>query len=577
MSTDRTYVSHSEDKKSSRKPTMNTCKPVSAVGGARDAISEEVAATTTNATLAKASEGHHSTLDRPTSPAREKAVMEKSRSQVEGAACRESRTTSCRPRSGAAFADGNPSPPHATARRRDAPGGQRSRRKPRQAWSPYEPPGRRVSSSSLPSGHDVQENPWLLNAETAAASLSTGKGPVGTSAIDELAAKRSVTDEHTTYGSPAPVENLRVSVSQNVAQESSYGGDGAGSAREEPADRGSAVGIGLNGYEVEIETEMLTGTGAGTRAAEILASVHLETRAEPATYAPEIEKDETPAARHEARGARHTLDAFQTGRSISSEGTSQKLQGDGTPEDWENSAVIPGGETMREGRADLTDSVDLSGKESIVLPEGGTKSTLARSCEPVSNRTCASMTPEKEEEMSTSPDADEAPPGQHLHVMEEEDTPRCDVDVRAHGNGSPVTGSDNKPEKSVQSSGCGAGNFGGEVDETGSNGKPTPRAPVERYVPPGRQKILDAATTRADSAEDWRGPLWTSRATIRVRQKERPSDGQTSESSPTRPAPARVARVVSGGMSAYGANISEYSGESRRAPEGVERHFFIAC
>lgn len=52
------------------------------------------------------------------------------------------------------------------------------------------------------------------------------------------------------------------------------------------------------------------------------------------------------------------------------------------------------------------------------------------------------------------------------------------------------------------------------------------------------------------------GPLWTSRAPIRVSQRARPSDR---EASPVRPSPTRVAGVVSGGMSAYGANISEYS------------------
>lgn len=89
---------------------------------------------------------------------------------------------------------------------------------------------------------------------------------------------------------------------------------------------------------------------------------------------------------------------------------------------------------------------------------------------------------------------------------------------------------------------------------------PLLKAPFARYVPPGRRKLLDSASTSADGAAGGMGPLWTSRAPIRVSQRPRPSDG---EASPTRPSPARVAAVVGGGMSAYGANISEYSGKSR--------------
>ncbi|CAM9196153.1 unnamed protein product [Ectocarpus sp. 13 AM-2016] len=99
---------------------------------------------------------------------------------------------------------------------------------------------------------------------------------------------------------------------------------------------------------------------------------------------------------------------------------------------------------------------------------------------------------------------------------------------------------------------------------------PAFKPPAARYVPPGRRKALDAElAAAADSgssggaaAGDGMGPLWTSRAPVRVSQRERPSDRDASPAS--RPAPVRVARVVSGGMSAYGTNISEYSEEMSR-------------
>ncbi|CBN78024.1 expressed unknown protein [Ectocarpus siliculosus] len=99
---------------------------------------------------------------------------------------------------------------------------------------------------------------------------------------------------------------------------------------------------------------------------------------------------------------------------------------------------------------------------------------------------------------------------------------------------------------------------------------PAFKPPAARYVPPGRRKALDAElAAAADSgssggaaAGDGMGPLWTSRAPVRVSQRERPSDRDASPA--RRPAPARVAHVVSGGMSAYGTNISEYSEEMSR-------------
>lgn len=91
---------------------------------------------------------------------------------------------------------------------------------------------------------------------------------------------------------------------------------------------------------------------------------------------------------------------------------------------------------------------------------------------------------------------------------------------------------------------------------------PPLKPPAARYIPPGRRKALDAEAAAGGSdgaAGDGMGPLWTSRAPVRVSQRERATDKDASAAA--RPAPVRVAGVVSGGMSAYGANISEYSGE----------------
>lgn len=104
-----------------------------------------------------------------------------------------------------------------------------------------------------------------------------------------------------------------------------------------------------------------------------------------------------------------------------------------------------------------------------------------------------------------------------------------------------------------------------DVDDHDQDQLPPFKPPSARYIPPGRRKALDAEAAAAaangdDAAGDWMGPLWTSRAPVRVSQREREP---TNASPASRPSPARVAGVVSGGMSAYGANISEYSGESR--------------
>ncbi|CAM9862673.1 unnamed protein product [Pylaiella littoralis] len=104
------------------------------------------------------------------------------------------------------------------------------------------------------------------------------------------------------------------------------------------------------------------------------------------------------------------------------------------------------------------------------------------------------------------------------------------------------------------------------VDDHDRDCLPPFKPPSARYTPPGRRRALDAEAAAAaaegdDVSGDWMGPLWTSRAPVRVSQRERaPRDA----SPPTRPSPARVAGVVSGGMSAYGANISEYSEEMSR-------------
>ena len=113
--------------------------------------------------------------------------------------------------------------------------------------------------------------------------------------------------------------------------------------------------------------------------------------------------------------------------------------------------------------------------------------------------------------------------------------------------------------------GAGGGNAAAGEDNGSGDGEeiPVAKAPSARYIPPGRRKIIDAEVAAfkesgAGGTAGRMGPLWTSRAPIRVSQRARPSDR---EASPVRPSPARVSGVVNGGMSAYGANISEYSGK----------------
>lgn len=134
-----------------------------------------------------------------------------------------------------------------------------------------------------------------------------------------------------------------------------------------------------------------------------------------------------------------------------------------------------------------------------------------------------------------------------------------DVDVPPEG----PMGEDNDPK--AQSNGDGN-------DRDKGPELPALKPPSARYIPPGRRKALDteaaaAAASGRDlngggggAAGDGMGPLWASRAPVRVSQRERPSDRDAEAAA--RPNPSRVAGVVSGGMSAYGANISEYSGES---------------
>lgn len=83
------------------------------------------------------------------------------------------------------------------------------------------------------------------------------------------------------------------------------------------------------------------------------------------------------------------------------------------------------------------------------------------------------------------------------------------------------------------------------------------------YIPPGRRRTMGESPQGEQRKEPPMGPLWPSgsvRTPVRVSQKARPSDSANG-SSPTRSTPSRVAGVVGGGMSAYGAKIEEYSGE----------------
>lgn len=145
----------------------------------------------------------------------------------------------------------------------------------------------------------------------------------------------------------------------------------------------------------------------------------------------------------------------------------------------------------------------------------------------------------------------------------------CDRQARTENAGGTTSGSEvetghTPPELAGDASGGNA--VAGENNGTeDSQELPVAKAPSARYVPPGRRKIIDAevaacnkAGTSGTGTAGGVGPLWTSRAPIRVSQRARPSDR---EASPVRPSPARVAGVVSGGMSAYGANIAEYSGK----------------
>lgn len=99
----------------------------------------------------------------------------------------------------------------------------------------------------------------------------------------------------------------------------------------------------------------------------------------------------------------------------------------------------------------------------------------------------------------------------------------------------------------------------GEMSTEEGDSKKTPVKTVSTpYVPPGRRRMTESAP---QNDREPMGPLWPSggvRTPVRVSQRARASDGG---SSPSRPTPSRVAAVVGGGKSAYGANIEEYSGE----------------
>ena len=438
----------------------------------------------------------------------------------------------------------------------------KGRRKPRQAWSQYVPPKRRGSPSSGAAAEQAQPRKQPSPAETNAASRvenNIDRAPSESS----LQSTSSPGDSCSTVGEEAPT----------LAKSKSLPEAGSSELTSDAPDRGAPIlGEGDGGIKsddpsrvVAHGTTVMGATVAGVdhqqrcddRSAEMeraAAESQLMAHAEGTAASPVPEAHSGLPAVH-ARAAGSLLDRSEDECSMDA-GALRNEQGA-----RESERAASGCPCKANTLTSSEDSMPTTMAEEAEVPS---RSTPAPS--PIQPSACNSS--------GNSSSGSENTPGKNSAPTSQE--------ARNHQAGTesvaPTTpGKEDEagqtqppPELGGDTSG---GNAAAAASEEKRNGDspgllasqelPVAKAPSARYVPPGRRKIIDAEVaalneTGASETARGMGPLWTSRAPVRVSQRARPSDR---ESSPVRPSPARVAGVVSGGMSAYGANISEYSGK----------------
>eukprot|EP00904_Undaria_pinnatifida_P007472 jgi/Undpi1/3855/HiC_scaffold_16.g07224.m1 len=436
----------------------------------------------------------------------------------------------------------------------------KGRRKPRQAWSQYVPPKRRGSPSSGAAAEQAQPRKQPSPAETNAASRvenNIDRAPSESS----LQSTSSPGDSCSTVGEEAPT----------LAKSKSLPEAGSSELTSDAPDRGAPIlGEGDGGIKsddpsrvVAHGTTVMGATVAGVdhqqrcddRSAEMeraAAESQLMAHAEGTAASPVPEAHSGLPAVH-ARAAGSLLDRSEDECSMDA-GALRNEQGA-----RESERAASGCPCKANTLTSSEDSMPTTMAEEAEVPS---RSTPAPS--PIQPSACNSS--------GNSSSGSENTPGKNSAPTSQE--------ARNHQAGTesvaPTTpGKEDEagqtqppPELGGDTSG---GNAAAAASEEKRNGDspgllasqelPVAKAPSARYVPPGRRKIIDAEVaalneTGASETARGMGPLWTSRAPVRVSQRARPSDR---ESSPVRPSPARVAGVVSGGMSAYGANISEYS------------------
>lgn len=486
------------------------------------------------------------------------------------------------PKTGSSESGMQSSTESATCTPPEPPCTEQRRRKPRQAWSQYVPPGRRVS--------------LLSSTSTAAASGSPGEKACGDAGNSSTSPVRTPTPIHKTSttsrhrGKKAITTESSFDRSpQGRMPSSSIQDKDALNIRERNITPTSKANTSLSAdTRVDLKHEIRrTGEEESasheTAAAEMPATAVHHQQVPRAGACTDSESFDVAFTLASQEGIRKTSTARMPrtpyvppgGRAAANRSpASESASGDG---DGGGGGSDSGKNTVADGTANVIPSADSEKNTAPFSVQIETDHSRHAEIEPDARVGAASETKGKVPPPAQNDSPDMNSSGNAEYAREKIN--QTEIDTSADGaDRKPLEVELSQPDNAADAISSAKGVTKEDVEGADSGdkghqgeGKPSQAKPASsaRYVPPGRRKILDAEaaaaasesgtnTKNGDPPAEYMGPLWPSRGPVRVSQKARPSDR---EASPARPAPARVAGVVSGGMSAYGASISEYSGE----------------
>ena len=455
----------------------------------------------------------------------------------------------------------------------------KGRRKPRQAWSQYVPPKRRgspYSGSATEEAHPALRHPSTAGANTAAVHANNKHAPSAPnlghtsspSPGDSCSTVSKDAESCPAFGTSGSTDKAAPRDLTNVAPDL-RGANGA----IEPEDPSTVVPYGTKAMvpaAVGADRQQQCDDRSAETKLSVAESQQLKFLAEKTAAASVAQAPSGLPAGHadavDSLQGRSDTDCCYGSVDVGAS-PSQRSPREGEPEDSGGASEV---DTVTSSPETFADSRPGASAEEAEVPP---RSTPARS--PLQAASSAGISDSAngsgEGGSSSSSSSSSSTSARNRAPASQA---ACDRQARTENAGGTTSGGEveaghTPPERGGDASGGNA--VAGENNGTeDSQELPAAKAPSARYVPPGRRKIIDAEVAAyneagASGTAGGMGPLWTSRAPIRVSQRARPSDR---EASPVRPSPARVAGVVSGGMSAYGANISEYSGKLRRMGMG---------